>query len=521
MSKYYKLEKPFSIANWNLLIDDINAKLQHPPDSNCSAVASLEKVTPPHRWAAKDVIDTREALKKTCPDIDFSEELILWKSKIIDELETALGKAWCKCTGGEKVVDLGTFCSQLVEGSYKPQGVLTYAPCGICPGLCAQNDVESPQNFCDYIAFNKNVCQEIVDNRFVEIAIEETQKFITAVNTCMLESQYMQESQDKLDVIKSQLTTLSNQWTAAGCDLPHPPNPSTCAEICVNFNTKYADGQALQALVDEHHGKFLASFLKINPAMEAANTAAGEVFSRAMSLEVRWPGVDQNWWTSFGPGIVNLKLKWWEWFNPETDSQVSCLTSFAAYGNPPDPTTTCDKNPCGDCCIHVDGRSGCGVRPKVDAEIYNVTEDSKITFNTILVSPDGTPFITSMYHLEYLFQYEYGLPWFYQRWRYKCEQIIATWYCDQFGGLCEWEPWSPLGKSYWACGCKCNGIYYPLEPHKTGDYPCHTPRLRYTLPPGKSIGDKYPEEKERFFTGYGALWYDDNPKLKRSDYDCC
>ncbi|GAG16321.1 unnamed protein product, partial [marine sediment metagenome] len=39
----------------------------------------------------------RNKLIETCPDINFSEPLEIWKPEIIDEIEAALEETWCDC----------------------------------------------------------------------------------------------------------------------------------------------------------------------------------------------------------------------------------------------------------------------------------------------------------------------------------------------------------------------------------------------------------------------------------------
>jgi len=97
---FYTPGKPFSLANWNSLIDAVNALLQDPPDG-CDPIDPIDNVTDPHRWAVDDIEVVRNKLIETCPDISFSEETVMWKQGIIDEIESVFGDVWCDCCDDE------------------------------------------------------------------------------------------------------------------------------------------------------------------------------------------------------------------------------------------------------------------------------------------------------------------------------------------------------------------------------------------------------------------------------------
>ena len=93
MSDYYDLDKPYSIENWNTLIRDVNEILEDPPQgSDCDPVDPIDEVEDPHLWSVEDAEGMRDKLKETCPDISFSEELVLWRPEIIDEYVLAVKK---------------------------------------------------------------------------------------------------------------------------------------------------------------------------------------------------------------------------------------------------------------------------------------------------------------------------------------------------------------------------------------------------------------------------------------------
>jgi len=100
---YYDLSRPYSIDDWNNLLNDVNDKLQNPPegDEACEPIDPVDEVTDPYIWSVDDVEVVRNKLIETCPDISFSEPLEIWTPEIIDEIETALGEVWCDCCDEE------------------------------------------------------------------------------------------------------------------------------------------------------------------------------------------------------------------------------------------------------------------------------------------------------------------------------------------------------------------------------------------------------------------------------------
>ncbi len=102
MSDYYDVDKPFSRENWNTLIRDINEDLENPP-SGCPSIEPLEEVDENHIWTKKDIEDVRDKLTEMCPTNEFNEELEIWKTAIIDEIEEKIG-VWCGCEPDEIIL---------------------------------------------------------------------------------------------------------------------------------------------------------------------------------------------------------------------------------------------------------------------------------------------------------------------------------------------------------------------------------------------------------------------------------
>ncbi len=87
---------PYKISDWNDIIDRINDLAQN-PDPGCDAIDILENVTAPHRWAKSDIRQVHDKLQEICDENTFSDIPDLWKQSIIDEIEDAITRGWCKC----------------------------------------------------------------------------------------------------------------------------------------------------------------------------------------------------------------------------------------------------------------------------------------------------------------------------------------------------------------------------------------------------------------------------------------
>jgi len=99
MSKYYDIDKPYSIENWNTLIRDLNEFFEAPTEG-CAFIEPLEEVEAPHIWTRQDVQEVRDKLKEACPlnfrdGVEYYDLTKPWHKQIIDEIEAAM--FWCNC----------------------------------------------------------------------------------------------------------------------------------------------------------------------------------------------------------------------------------------------------------------------------------------------------------------------------------------------------------------------------------------------------------------------------------------
>lgn len=103
---------PYTLADWNQLIDKINNILQNPPaNTQCTPLPPLQHVTDPHLWSwPDDVKNAQTWLKKICGETTFTDHT-RWEQSIIDEINAAIAAGWCGCLGNG-VIKLTRYTTQ-------------------------------------------------------------------------------------------------------------------------------------------------------------------------------------------------------------------------------------------------------------------------------------------------------------------------------------------------------------------------------------------------------------------------
>ena len=86
-----------TLAGWNALLTQINNLAKSPP-AGCKALDALPLATAPHKWSGADITAARSKLSGICSNNVFTAPATgMWLKSVIDELNTAIGKGWCKC----------------------------------------------------------------------------------------------------------------------------------------------------------------------------------------------------------------------------------------------------------------------------------------------------------------------------------------------------------------------------------------------------------------------------------------
>ena len=112
---------PFTRANWNSIIQQVNNLATNPPSGH-SALPTLAEVPAGHRWSVADITAVRNKLLAICAANSFAAPVVQWKKAIIDEINTAINNGWC----GAGILAIGVEDDTFDPGFY---GHLTNTTC--------------------------------------------------------------------------------------------------------------------------------------------------------------------------------------------------------------------------------------------------------------------------------------------------------------------------------------------------------------------------------------------------------
>lgn len=498
MSSYYDPDKPFSITNWNTLIGDVNDILQNPPaDSpDCLPIDPIDEVEDPHIWAVEDIEEVHDKLIETCPDIFFSEELVMWEQGIIDEIEEKMSEAWCDCEEGEPV-ECGTFDWELTLAAARPTfccgDIFDDFLCGpSCLGqVCRQTQVQG-----EYYAPPDNVStfDTICENS--DKAYDAVSDYITATNALKPIADLIEEYQADIDGWVSEMIPLIAYSEANCVTLPVAGDcAAKAAEIC-NLGTQ---ARAKQDLLDAQVELFATKHAERVAAEEEANDAAADNWAATLDLIGRFPA-DVNIWNEcvddHFTGFDGNQEPWGKWWNPNRDDVIGNI---------------------GDLYWNRASDSGEGVLPAYWIYYQNARHgDTKLLRNVVRVSPDGTPYVSG--HVAQRYNRNYSLTYLNRRIRTRCSIIFV---CVPTPGMCVWNEWSEYENVYWnqgwpmtgSCVVDCSGffcwIYAPLPPPDWDLYPSDTVYLEFDRPRRNTTD--FTEEQDEWFDEH-LNWYDEHPQ---------
>lgn len=489
MSDYYDMDKPYSIANWNKLIGDVNEILEDPPSgSDCEPIEPIEEVEDPHLWSVEDVEEMRDKLKETCPDISFSEELVLWHPEIIDEIEEQMEEAWCDCEEEPALEEYGPFgpySYTLINAAWSAETSNTITQDTTCFTCIGQHCREERWGG-NYYGCNGEVNAPLYDTicDTYTTAYNETYDYIAAINKMQECAEEIRDKQNDIDSNTDQIDSLIDEYED---DCGAPTQPAKCPGIRAQICALGTEIGPWQDIVDEKVIEFDEEHTKKVAAETAANAAAAQNWVAAVGLQTHFP-VDVNLIASHFLGVLADEA-WGAWFDPTRDDEIADLFSYA-----------------------IGTRLSWEVRPishawyMTSASIY-----AKKNYTEIKYSPDGTPFIKGMNAKN--FQRKFSLPYV----------IRATrWRDDAPGGTCEFSDWSPDSNTYWQQSCNmpgscvgsclgfCSWLWAPLPEPDLDDYNTTTAYAETERLPGRKGTDNTDIQEEEWQKYLN--WYDDHPK---------
>lgn len=459
MGKYYDIDKPFSITNWNDLVSDVNDILQNPPGSGvgCEPVDPIDEVEDPHIWAVEDVEEVREKLQETCAGLTFTEELEIWRPEIIDEIEDQMENAWCDCEDAEPVItSCGGFDQVLTSAGQDEDkccdNVETSAPCG-CGGDCHRVTYRGDWYPSVYTS-NQALLDEMSDS--YSEAISARGNFIGAINAMFLYASNIVKWQGYVDSYTSAVDAGIAFYSANCNKTPPDVDDPTCPDVVYSIQISGDAARYWQDKVDAEVVKFTDKYTYAMGKLSEADSAASDNWSAALGLEGRYPS-DVNHISECFDSLIS-DMDWYKWWNPYRDSNIQ------------------------------------DVIPSILVWMENVVKYGAgygASFVTIYLAPGGDAFAPSNLGARYVNRY--SLTYYEEKFETRT-----------FPG-CEWGIDHDFEKIWyrdddWA-------LYAPLPEPDPADYGTYEPHIRITKP--GVAGQDNTTQQDEWFETYNN-WYDEH-----------
>jgi len=504
MSDYYDIDKPYSIENWNKLVQDVNEILENPPDSDdpkCQPIDPLKEPSNPHVWTTKDVTDMQDKLKKTCPDIEFEvgtpawvlEHQWMWSPEIIDELVERMQQAWCQCDEG---LDCGQFYKYgRLYGSSEEKCcnniIKRYWPSGGHPYVWDYTEIEY---FGEWFPRDET---NPINSGFT--AHNKMYNFEAAWNKMVTRSHLILSSQNKIDSLVDDIDSDIAYYNAV-CKVSSPPGE--CAEYQERIQANGELAQAEQKILDASMNIWVEEKAKIENE-EEVNEAAAENWSEWLSISPRFPESVNLVTDCFDPKITERDdlVNWFQGFNPYTSFLNAVRPSIKVgerWVKYPDDYEPQENDP-----PEYDGG------PNFFCDVYTErSEPCEMEIGEIHFAPDGTPYSTTLNH--FILSNSSGRT--FSRFRYRCK-------CTQ--GCCE-----NVGHYHTCIGAlnPAENCYIVVEKGEwsewDGEIPDITEGLDITrgirqykmeIDWGSSKGQDHTKEREAYLEEF-TTWYDEHPK---------
>lgn len=499
MSDYYDLDKPYSIENWNTLIQDVNEILQNPPEGSvdCPPIEPIEEVEDPHIWAIKDVEEVRDKLEETCPHISFEEELEIWKPGIIDEIEKQMEDAWCDCVvdPDEDILSFGPYSWQAVNAGAIPEHCCgieeQLSPCYICVGQHCQETQWMGDFYESPGPNNVPLFDQICDTW--TIAKQATYDYISAINALKEFADDIEENQDKVDIKTALLDQAIQQYENQCRGSSPPPN---CAQILQNICDYGEDAREYQDKVDEYILEFKEKYQIQEQKRQQADNAAAQNWAAAASLVGRFPP-DTNILAENYIGTLTNE-NWADWYDPNYDDDIADLYAFMMGYR----------------------REEWEIRPFIRTYRTNTRyPDRRFDSYEIKISPSGIPFIKGW--AAKMLVRSYSETYVLTRSRWRCESYVG-WGCEPEPGNCEFPDWPDFETIWWHQGwpaedscvgnCKgfCSWIFSPLPEPDLGSFGVETFSLEFERLPNRKGTDKT-QQQEEYYSPF-LDWYEEHPQ---------
>jgi len=328
LSDYYDIDKPFSLENWNKLLEDVNDILQNPPpsdDPNCQPIEPIEESEDPHVWSTEDIINMQDKLKETCDEIDFevgtpewiAEYQWKWKTDIVDELVEAMGRAWCACSQN---ISCGEFTfNHLTVGSSEDECCDKTEESTTLIGYDITLN-ETTKYYGEWYPSNSDSLEEAVTTG--NEADQAMYRFVQVWDNMIDESNDIQELQGEIDALVVDIDSDIAYYNAVCKTLPLPAE-------CPEYETRIQENGELakekQEELDKHLTIWKEEYGKMSEEEETSNTSATENWALWLGIPPRYPNDISLITDCFDPHITDVDRfrDWFKEFNPYVTSLSS------------------------------------------------------------------------------------------------------------------------------------------------------------------------------------------------------
>jgi len=434
LSEYYDPDKPFSIEDWNSLIQDVNEILQGPPvgASNCPPIDPIDEVTDPHLWSVNDVTEMRDKLKETCPDISFLEELVLWKQAIIDEINDQMDDAWCDCETepdeeDQMVCIFSHTAVNAAESEGKSTGVYSKDPCAICIGMDC-HEVEYRGAYYPTPSGNNDPKYNLICDTW-DSAHADIGNLLTFFNKLPAIGKGMENYQAIVDSEVAQVDTLIAQWKSQCQGVT--PEPLECQSIKFQICTHGQRAREYQDKVEERVETFNLWYNQGLPLIASANAAAAQNSAAVLGLYGRYPADHNIFAECYSEALP--EWPWYDWWDPSTMDKLGDKWDWTL-------------NQCSD--------TSDGVLPAADVYRINSRYGSISDRKGVRIAPDGTWYVGGM--TAKVNNRSYSQTYSERRNRWRCESLIGG-ACEPIPGNCKYDEWPDFSVIWWSQGWPSEG----------------------------------------------------------------
>ena len=265
-------EKPYrrvGANSWKELLDQVNDKLENPPDG-CDPIEPIEVPEEPHRWAKSDVQEVHDKLDEMPGDcFTWGDIPDLWKISIIEEIEDQLEESWCECQE----------CTWQCDNARNDTERIDLLTVNTDDGDCTECGITNEDN---------DWCRSIRDNEYIPAMLE----YFEARDTFSENFLKACDLEDEIEELEKEIEKLEERKNEACAD---EEQIALCQELTEELQEKEDELEEKQEELDEAESERDSArsiiLSKGQAAMQAAKGAGGICSDVVLNLVTSGPPV--------------------------------------------------------------------------------------------------------------------------------------------------------------------------------------------------------------------------------------